>query len=219
MSRSVADIVEIRELKAEVADLLKVAEAAAYLDYRWGGGRWDVSAVWRLKDALSKLPAEKLALLRVFAEDLYAMDNAAASERKAKFDAAMAENKIPDAGSLVVIEEHKSTAKIRRTVLVISDAVYFRNYTWDKGDEFVNNHPNGKVKTQPGLVTMTCNDLLRQTLNSWDKCDVEVVYNRIASSNALRGISGKVDVVWQDGYKPRGVKEFSERLKEVSRSD
>jgi hypothetical protein len=33
MTRWAADIAEIHELKAEVASLLKVAEAAAYLDY------------------------------------------------------------------------------------------------------------------------------------------------------------------------------------------
>jgi hypothetical protein len=167
---------------------------------------------------LANVPAEKLALLRVFAEDLYAIEHAAASARQAEFERRMAENKIPDAGSLV-IEEHETTTKILRTVLVISDAAYFQSYTWDRGDEFVNKHHDGRVKSQPGRVTMTCNALLYKTLNSWDKCDVEIVYHRIASSQALRGISGKVDVVWQDGYKPRGMSEFSEILKEVSRSD
>ena len=212
MTRWAADIVEIHELKQEVAALIKVAEAAAYVDYLWGGGRWNAKAIWKLKDALADMPAEKLAIFRTFAEDQFKMEEAAQSERTAKFDRAMAENKLKSDGALIVEGHHNSAETIRRMVLVVSDAVYFRNYTWDRGDEFVNEHPNGRVKRRPGLVTMTCDDLLRKTLHSWDRCDVEITYHRVASSQALRGISGKCTVIRQDGYKPRG-KDFDEMLK------
>ena len=104
----------------------------------------------------------------------------------------------------------------KRLVLVVADATYYRNYTWDRGDEFVNDHPGGKVRRFPGRTLMTCDEFTHETLNSWDRCSIDIAYYRIASSASLRGIIGPVEVVYQEGYKPRNADEVHEYIRLIN---
>jgi len=95
--------------------------------------------------------------------------------------------------------------------LVVGDPLYFRNFTWDKADEFVNDHPDGRVSKSRTQVVMTCG-----IHNLRNRCKVQEAYYRIASPNALRGIAGPVETTFQSSFKPRCLQEIYDNIKIIN---
>lgn len=92
-----------------------------------------------------------------------------------------------------------------KVVLVVSDPHYFRDYIWDRSDEFINNHPEGNIMNYSSRCIMVCSAFIHHRSG-----DVKTSYYRIfnlQSTRTLRGMTGPAVVVRQEGFTPRAEAE------------
>lgn len=77
----------------------QVLRAAAVVLRMWSGRGWDVSAIYGLQDAFSKLPADEQARLMADANEIIDARIETQSRRRAEFDAWLTEQEQKDQAS------------------------------------------------------------------------------------------------------------------------